>query len=349
MKKIWALLLAAILTFGMLTVPAAAEAAEAEDEEAVEVIEISTAEELAAIADNLSADYVLTEDIDLAGIEWTPIGSFVSQEVDGEMSEIPDPEYAFTGTFDGAGHTIRNLSINQPEAWVLGLFGCISEAVIGEFNLENASVIGSMMVSDTVGYAYLSQVIDVNLTGGVVVAREGEANEEGMYGGIVAAGMGSRIENCSADAAVIIPDHTANAGIIGGGLELTSVVNCSAAGTVIAGNNCYGLGGISGCGFGAEEFTDCTAADVVIVSGEGCFWIGGITGYAGGYQDEAYGYPVTVFTNCCTENMTIISDEDAEGVNDIVGSGFFNEEVAETNGAPFDQPTEFELVDCEAK
>ena len=265
------------------------------------------------------------------------------------MSEIPDPEYAFTGTFDGAGHTIRNLSINQPEAWVLGLFGCISESVIGEFNLENAAVIGSMIVSDTVGYAYLSQVIDVNLTGGVVVAREGEANEEGMYGGIVAAGMGSRIENCNADAAVIIPDHTANAGIIGGGLELTSVVNCSAAGTVIAGNNCYGLGGISGCGFGAEEFTDCTAADVVIVSGEGCFWIGGITGYAGGYQDEAYGYPVTVFTNCCTENMTIISDEDAEGVNDIVGSGFFNEEVAETNGAPFDQPTEFELVNCEAK
>ena len=30
----------------------------------------------------------------------------------------------------------------------------------------------------------------------------------------------------------------------------------------------------------------------------------------------------------------------------IVGAGFYNEQVAEANGAPFDQPTQFELVDC---
>ena len=33
-------------------------------------IEIATAEQLAAINDNLSGHYVLTADIDLAGIEW---------------------------------------------------------------------------------------------------------------------------------------------------------------------------------------------------------------------------------------------------------------------------------------
>ena len=39
-------------------------------------IEISTVEELAAINDNLSGNYVLTADIDLGGVEWTPIGAY---------------------------------------------------------------------------------------------------------------------------------------------------------------------------------------------------------------------------------------------------------------------------------
>ena len=48
-----------------------------EAETATEVIEISSADELAAINSNLSGHYVLTADIDLAGMEWTPIGAFV--------------------------------------------------------------------------------------------------------------------------------------------------------------------------------------------------------------------------------------------------------------------------------
>ena len=350
MKKLLSVLTAAILTASMLVLPAAAEAAEDTAADAGSVIEISTAEELMAVADDLTADYILTEDIDLAGLEWTPIGAFSpTLTEDGEMSEIPDPEYAFTGSFDGDGHTIRNLSINAPEDWVLGLFGCISEATVGNFTLENASVTGSTMVSDVVGYAHSSEVYDVTLTGGVVTARYGEMSEEGMYGGIVAAGMGSLIRGCSAEATVVIPDDTANAGIVGGGLEATSVIGCSAKGIVIAGQNCYGLGGISGCGFGAEEFTDCEAEDVIIIAGEGSYWVGGITGYAGGYADESVGIPVTVFTNCNTKAVTMVLPEEAEGVDAIVGSGFFNEEYAEMAGAPYDAPTEFELVDCTAE
>ncbi len=339
--------MAAMLVFNVFALPAAAEA-EPESEDTAPV-EISTAEELAAVADDLSADYVLTADIDLAGLEWSPLGTFVPVMVDDEMTESPDEEYAFTGTFDGAGYTISNLSINAPEDWAVGLFGCLSNASVGNFTLKNASVTGTMMAADVVGYAFNSEVYDVELIGGTVTARFSEMGGEGMYAGVVGAGFESRIEGCSAEAVIIIPDNTANAGIIGGGLEQTSVVNSKASGVIIAGDNCYGLGGISGCGFGAEEFTDCEAKDVIIIAGEGCFWIGGITGYAGGYQDEAYGVPVTVFTKCCTENMTVITGEDAEGVSDIVGAGFYNEEASEAYGAPYDQPTEFELVDCEAR
>ena len=146
----------------------------------------------------------------------------------------------------------------------------------------------------------------------------------------------------------ILPDGTANAGIVGGGLEMTSVVGCAATGTVTAGNDCYGLGGVSGCGFAAEQFTDCTAENMTITAGDNCFWIGGITGYAGGYPDEQYSMPVTVFTNCVARNVTVDAGTNANGIGDIVGAGFFNEQVAQSKGAPFDQPTQYELVDCEA-
>ncbi|MBQ6550641.1 MAG: hypothetical protein IJL78_04450 [Lachnospiraceae bacterium] len=45
----------------------------------------------------------------------------------------------------------------------------------------------------------------------------------------------------------------------------------------------------------------------------------------------------------------MITGDDADGVDDIVGAGFYNEEVGEAYGAPYDAPTEFELVDCEAR
>lgn len=315
--------------------------------EAEEVIEISTAEELAAINDNLSGHYVLTADIDLGGEEWTPIGSYAPSGESEEEQEIPSDEYAFTGTFDGQGHTISNLSIHQPDGWALGLFGCIANTQIGNFTLENAEVEGTIMGSCVVGYAYCSEVSEVQLTGGKVDVNYTEVSAEGMYGGIVGAGMGSLISGCEANAEINLPDGVANAGIIGGGLEMTSVVDCTATGTVTAGNDCYGLGAISGCGFGAEEFTNCYAHDVVITAGEGCRWFGKITGYAGGFEDESAGIPVTVFTNCTTENVTIDVPEGTEGVGEIVGSGFYSEEAAQAFGAPYDQPTVFVISEEE--
>lgn len=321
--------------------------AELTESEAAAPIEIATAEELAAINKNLSGNYVLTADIDLAGVEWAPIGSFAPAG-EGEEQEMPNLDQAFTGTFDGNGHTISNLVINQPEAWAQGLFGCIANATVSNFTLENASVDASLMAADVVGYAFTSTVKDVKLVNGKVTAHAGEMSAEGMYGGIVAAGMNSTIIGCSASADIVIGDNTANAGIVGGGLESTSVIDCYATGTVTAGNDCYGLGGISGCGFGAKEFTNNTAENVMITAGNNCFWIGGITGYAGGYEDEMFGTPVTVFTDCTAKNV-IVAAEGAEGVGEIVGAGFYNEEVAKAMGAPFDQPTVFELVNCTAE
>ena len=309
-------------------------------------ITITTAEELAGMANDLTADYILDADIDLAGITWNPIGTYKPSGESEEEQEIPASDAAFTGTFDGHGHTIRNLTITGEDGIAVGLFGCIANTEVGNFTLENASTEGTIMVADAVGYSFTSTVHDVHLVNGKVTAYAGEMSAEGMYGGIVGAGMASRIVDCSADAEITIPDGTANAGIVGGGLELTSLVNCTATGSVTAGANCYGLGGVSGCGFGAEEFTNCKASDVTITAGAGCYWIGSITGYAGGYEAQEYGTPVTVFTDCSAENVNIVQ---TCGEEDLVGAGFYNEAVAQALGAPFDQPTVYVIRDSAAE
>ena len=71
--------------------------------------QISTAEQLYRIHDDLTAHYILIADIDLSAYEnWTPIGAFQSLSDAPEDAEVPHPDYAFTGTFNGDGHTISN-------------------------------------------------------------------------------------------------------------------------------------------------------------------------------------------------------------------------------------------------
>ena len=63
---------------------------------------------LQAINDNVSGSYRLVKDIDLSGVNFTPLG---------------DVTNSFDGIFDGGGFTIRNLTINLPMSNDLGLFG----------------------------------------------------------------------------------------------------------------------------------------------------------------------------------------------------------------------------------
>ena len=346
MRKNAMILAASVLCIAFGMASAAAET-EREQTQNTEVTEIATADELKAVNDNLSGNYVLTADIDLEGAEWTPLGSFVQMGEEGEEAETPDPEYAFTGTFDGQGHTISNFTINQPDNWALGLFGCIANTEIRDFNVDHVQVDGTTMASSVVGYSFCSTVSGIKLSDALITAHATDMSAEGMYGGIVGAGMMSRIENCTAAADIVMPDKTANAGIIGGGLELTSVTGSSAAGSITAGNECYGIGGISGCGFGAEEFTDCTAENVTINAGDNCYWIGGLTGYAGGYEEEEAGIPVTEIAGCTIQNVTIQTGGEADGIGEIVGAGFFMEGLADAYGIEYyANPTIFRVEDC---
>jgi hypothetical protein len=146
-----------------------------------------------------------------------------------------------------------------------------------------------------------------------------------MVGGIVGGGF-CDIKNCIAAADITLSGTMAdgsppsNAGILAGGMEDGSFINCSVSGGSIkaaAGSN--GIGGLASCALGAAKLEGCTVSGVNITVGENCFMIGGLLGYTGTYAPAA----PTSINNCMAANVAISAPGSAERIGGIVGGGFY--------------------------
>jgi TonB family protein len=152
---------------------------------------ISTADELAAFAeivngtwggkpekDNFAGKTVrLAKNIDLSEYDnWVPIGSF-----DGDEDDYDEGDFnLFSGTFDGGGFVISNLTINRPNAsLVQGLFGGIENATIKNLGLENVNIRGDNAIGALVaGVTNNSSIINCYSTGTI----KGNENVGGLVG-----------------------------------------------------------------------------------------------------------------------------------------------------------------------
>ena len=108
---------------------------------------ISTAQQLQALKDS-SQPAMLANDIDLAGIQWQPIKGF-------------------KGALDGAGHSIKNISVTGTNG-NFGLFDELNDATVTNLTLESVSinVVGtSGDVGALVGVARNSTIKNVSVTG----------------------------------------------------------------------------------------------------------------------------------------------------------------------------------------
>ena len=300
---------------------------------------IATAEQLDRIRDDLTGHYTLIDDIDLSGYEnWMPIGTFQPRSDAPEDAEVPHPDYAFTGTFDGAGHTISNLTISCEAPMGAGLFGCASgtesnAASIGHFTLKDVNVTGFYLVGGAVGLQFMNcPVSDIHL--------EGDNKLTGMQGigGIVGTGF-DLISDCSATADVIVSgDDGACAGLIAGGTTMSSIKNCQVTGGSITaeGNATWGFGVLCGAPWGAAEITDCKVSGTLItVNGENNRLVGGLVGFGGTYAPEA---PAQI-TGCTVEDVTITVSETTDSVGGLIGAG---KEMMEGS----DQMSSFIISDC---
>ena len=102
----------------------------------------------------MGAYFVLTADLDMTGVDWTPIGN---------MNDMENRTTLFLGSFDGQGHTVSNLTYKNDQFIVgAGLFG-ISVGEIKNVNIENAAVhctnAGAMVIGSLVGYSMGNRIM----------------------------------------------------------------------------------------------------------------------------------------------------------------------------------------------
>ena len=182
-----------MLTMFILILPAYAEDAP---------VPISSAEELAAISSDPYGSYILTSDINMAGIEWVPV--------------------EFHGRLDGGGYAIYNLNVTAVGAETeltydgnlkeysnvfSGLFSVLSGAEITGLNIVDAYINVSpdthCFTGLLAGYAVNTTVSSCSLSGRVRL--ENHAVNSGI-GGVI--GYGScTVNDCTVDCELVFLDR----------------------------------------------------------------------------------------------------------------------------------------------
>lgn len=226
---------------------------------------ISTAEELQNMT--LDGRYILRSDIDLAGMEWEPVGNY------------PDGNQFVGMMINPYDYKIENLTISSSDnvfhgplgGCAGGLFGSLKNAFIFGLCLENVSI----DVSDFQGKSFSSaggvanSVLDSYIKDCSV---SGNITAVGNAGGIVGSLSWGYVENCKFSGLVEtkenLQDYAMESGDTGaGGIAgycgcpqgidkyRLAIIGCEASGSITAVKN---AGGIAGCINGKDSVKGCT-------------------------------------------------------------------------------------------
>ncbi|MDR1096197.1 MAG: hypothetical protein LBL31_07385 [Spirochaetaceae bacterium] len=307
-------------------------------------IKIRTAAQFNAIRNNLDGHYVLEADIDLSGYDnWEPIGIF--EALSEEEPESPNPAKVFSGTFDGNGHTISNVTINHPDIPVgVGLFGFAVGGSIRNLTIQNVNVIGFFLVGGLVG-GQACTVENITLVGNNTITG---VNGTGGIVGVSMAGL----KNCTATANIVVSNmeipsvDNGYAGIVAGGREgPTPLINCIASGSITASGDSCILGGVCGAALGKDEVRGCEAVNVTINAPKGKGNIGGLLGFVGPIEGEEDADAPALVIDCKVENITIMVASDTVNVGGLAG-GSLNGSIAPAEHTG--DKTLFAIKNCQA-
>jgi len=184
------------------------------------------------------AHYRLTADIDMGGVydeqkkEWddaksikfTPIGNCTS------IQFKPENDRAFSGVFDGNGHSIKKLYVSNTTGNYIGFFGIISNATIKNLIIESGLVRGNAYVGAFVGMMHGKSLITDCINKAMVNASSS------FVGGITGYINGTEGGDTSA------VKYSVNAGDVA--CSVASIVGGIAGandGTIL---ECYNIGGV---------------------------------------------------------------------------------------------------------
>lgn len=190
-------LLILVLLISLLPVPAAGATEKTP-------VPIRTPEELAQMAKDPAGSYILMNDLDMTGVSWKSLD--------------------FSGSLDGNGHAILNLTLSEPgeatpmsmdgnrkeyETQYVGLFGSLTDAVVKNLNLINVRALVETdepcFLAGIAGYCENSAISDCTVSG----TLELRAHDRIFgVGGVIGFGCGT-VERCQVDVTLICTDTDA--------------------------------------------------------------------------------------------------------------------------------------------
>lgn len=109
------------------------------------------------------SNYILAADLDMSSYDestptltLSPIGSY---------DYVTPTKDAFTGSFDGNGHTISNVKITNQTNSAVGIFGATDDAEIYDLTVTSADVTGVQYVGVLVGSNFNTPITNVDVSG----------------------------------------------------------------------------------------------------------------------------------------------------------------------------------------
>ena len=206
-----------------------------------------------------SINCTLNADIDLTGKGWTPIGT--------------DYDNAYTGTFDGGGHTIMGLTVTTNYQYV-GLFGRLGEAgTVKNVVMEGVNNHSLGYAGGVVGFSRGGTIENCSVSGSVSGTL--------CAGGVVGAQREASITGCSSSATVKGTRYVG--GVAGETNSDATMAACYATGNVtieLGHRDRVDVGGLVGFNAGRNGLLACYATGNVTSTGSGAskVYIGGLLG-----------------------------------------------------------------------
>ena len=326
-KRFLALLLVLTLLVGLMPAALAADTLSGSGTEDDPYL-LATAADLKAFRDMANAEAssklcaTLTADIDLGGEAWTPF------EPSGYVTE------AYAGTFDGANHTIKGLSVNSTSSKGAGLFGTVCGATIKNLRVEgNVSASSSVSVGGIVGRTQTSATIDSCSFAGTVTStkKNGAAGTAGIVGRVNAGTLA--VTNC-ANLSDVTGSGSA-AGILGyAGNTKVTIENCYNSGAISGQNYASGICSIgTGKNGKTGKIGNCYNVGTITGTSDGAYYAGISANFQGAISNSYYAAPVEekLMSNA-TATATAITSPD--GLADKLGNAFKEDTAGANNGYP---------------
>ena len=203
---------------------------------------------------------ILMSDIDMSSVcgekkgGWRPIGSrcIVDEKYEGELP-YPDGSL-YSTTFDGNGHTISHLYVNNDFGG--GLFFSIWETEVRDLTFSDCSITSKKGQSGTLAAYMIDGLVSNVCVNNTVTVKSEWSLAGGIVGSAEERNYGAKLENCINSSNVSGKSYVG--GIAGSGKERTDIISCTNYGNISCdktdGNWSSVAGGIVGISMGGSYY-----------------------------------------------------------------------------------------------